>query len=147
VNRKIEFDFGKKKKMAKERKRFLAKGLAIGAAAGSALGALSGILFAPKSGKETRQLIKEEVTEAAKKASEEVKTVSEKAAVGLKEVSEKAAVGIKDLATMANEIVVEKIKFKKDDCSCCEEVAAVEETSVPENNKEETEKAEDINDK
>jgi gas vesicle protein len=142
MNRKIEFDFGKKKKIAKERKKFLAKGLTIGVAAGSALGALCGMLFAPKSGKETRQQIKNEVTEAAKKASDEMKVVSEKAAVGLKEVSGKATDGIKDIAAKANEIVKEKMKLKKDDCSCCEEVAVVEEASVTGDNIDETEKAE-----
>lgn len=148
MNRKIEFDFGKKKKIAKERKKFLAKGLAIGVAAGSTLGALSGLLFAPKSGKETRQLIKDEVTEAAKKAAEDVKVVGEKAAVEIKEVSEKVAVSLKEFANKANEIVTEKINFKKDG-SCCEEAviedetAAVEEEIVPSEDVQENEASEE----
>lgn len=113
MNKKIEFDFGGKKKLAKakERKKNVTKGLALGAAAGSALGALSGILFAPKAGKETRQQIKDEVTEAAKKA-----------AVEVKDAGEKAATGIKELASKANELVNEKLRSRKDDC-CCDEAA------------------------
>lgn len=120
MSKKIEFDFGGKKKLARAKKKNLAKGLAVGAAAGSALGALGGILFAPKSGKETRQQIKDDVAETAKKAATEVK-----------DAGEKAAIGFKDLATKANEFVVDKLKNRKGDC-CCEEAAACSEISESE---------------
>jgi gas vesicle protein len=120
MNKKIQFNIGKKKK-AREKalKKNLAKGLALGAVAGSAIGAISGILFAPKSGKETRQQIKEDVSEVAKKA-----------AVDIKDVSEKAAVGIKELAGKANEFVSEKFKNTKDDTCSDEAAISYQEASI-----------------
>jgi gas vesicle protein len=107
MHKKIEFDFGSKKKIAKAKKINLAKGLAFGAAAGSAIGALSGVLFAPKSGKETRQTIKDDVTDATKKVTDNAK-----------DVSEKAVTGMKDLAAKATDLVNEKLRSRN---CCCNE--------------------------
>jgi gas vesicle protein len=71
--KRLEFDF-----KGKKAKKNLKKGLAIGALTGTALGAAAGILFAPKSGKETREDIKEGVTTTAKKVAEEVKEAASK---------------------------------------------------------------------
>lgn len=104
--KKIVFSFGKKK----DDKKNLKKGLAIGASIGAAFGAISGILFAPKSGKETRQIIKDETINAAKKASDGIKTAVDTTA-------EKA----KDLYA----------KVKKDKCcedeTCCEDTCCEDE--------------------
>jgi gas vesicle protein len=116
----IEFSFGgKKKAREKDLKKKIAKSLALGAVAGSALGAISGVLFAPKSGKETRQQIKDDVTEVAKKA-----------AIDVKDASEKAAEGIKELAGKANEYVSEKLKNRKEDVCLNEAAVSSQEASV-----------------
>lgn len=76
--KKVEFHFGGKKKAKKN----LAKGIAIGTAAGSAIGAITGILLAPKSGKETRQKIKDDAActiNATKKAANSLKSTTLKA--------------------------------------------------------------------
>lgn len=127
MNKRIEFDFGGKKKIAKakERKHNIAKGLAVGAAAGSAIGALSGVLFAPKSGKETRLQIKVDATEAAKKV-----------AVDVKDASGKAAIGLKEFATKANGLVTEKLNSKRGNC-CCSEAAVCEDEVATEITEEE----------
>lgn len=109
MRRKIDFDFGGRKRAEQAKKKGLVKGLAAGIAAGSALGALSGILFAPKSGKETRLKIADDVSDAAKKA------------VGdIKDAGEKTASSIKDMAVKANDLINEKIKNKNQ--YCCDEV-------------------------
>lgn len=52
---------------------------------GAAVGAALGILFAPKSGKETRAIIKEKAQEVGEKASEIIESAKEKVAeVGCK---------------------------------------------------------------
>lgn len=100
--KRIVFSFGKKK----DDKKNLKKGLAIGASIGAAFGAISGILFAPKSGKETRQIIKDETINAAKKASDGIKgavdTTSEKA----KEIYNK---------------IIKKEECCQDECCCDDE--------------------------
>lgn len=121
MNKRIDFDFGGKKKAAIAKKKGLAKGLAAGVAAGSALGALGGLLFAPKSGKETRDQIADDVSDAAKKAVSDIK-----------DAGEKAAGSIKDLAAKANELINEKIIPKNHECceTCCAEEEAVDEEDI-----------------
>lgn len=46
---------------------------------GGAVGAIAGILLAPKSGEETRQMLKEGAADALKKADETVKEIQAKA--------------------------------------------------------------------
>jgi gas vesicle protein len=60
-----------------------AKGLCIGLVSGAVIGGVIALLYAPKTGKETRQLIKDKAIEAAEaakeKTSEVIDTVKEKA--------------------------------------------------------------------
>jgi gas vesicle protein len=51
---------------AKDMRRNRTKNMVIGVGIGSALGAAAGILFAPKSGKETRQIIADRTSETVK---------------------------------------------------------------------------------
>ncbi|EYE89567.1 hypothetical protein Q428_01990 [Fervidicella metallireducens AeB] len=88
--KKIQFDINGKKRAKKN----LAKGLAIGAAAGTAIGALAGLIFAPKSGKETRNEIKENVTSGVKKAADEVKNASSKIVNEAKKLVKKEPVAV-----------------------------------------------------
>ncbi|KRQ86192.1 YtxH-like protein [Caloramator mitchellensis] len=80
-NVKINFDFHGKKKAKKN----LKKGLAIGAALGTVVGAVAGILTAPKSGKETREEIKNGVIDASGKVVETAKEVAAKTVTMIKE--------------------------------------------------------------
>jgi gas vesicle protein len=48
----------------------MAKGLVIGLLAGAVFGVAVGMLYAPKSGAETREMLKEKATEAREKAGE-----------------------------------------------------------------------------
>ena len=56
---------------------------------GAALGVAIGFLYAPQSGKETRQLVKEKVEEAREKVSEAAEKAREAAAEAKKRVEEK----------------------------------------------------------
>jgi gas vesicle protein len=124
MTKKIVFDFGGKKAVKKVARKNLSKGLAIGTAAGTAFWALAGLLFAPKSGKETRQDIANGVTTTAKKAAEEVKTGSIK------------------LGEKVEAVVSEgKKKIFKKCSSCCDtenaEDITIEEASIAEEKTEE----------
>lgn len=55
-----------------------AKKFAIGTGIGLVLGAIVGILFAPKSGKETREIIKSKATETNAKIREELGKIKKK---------------------------------------------------------------------
>jgi gas vesicle protein len=120
MGKRIVFDFGGKKTAKKN----LSKGLAIGTAAGAAFGAVAGLLFAPKSGKDTRKDIADGVTTTAKKVAEEVKAGSAKLGEKVEEVVKEGK---------------QKI-FKKRSC-CCEaeniEAPTVEEVSAAEEKIEE----------
>jgi|YNPMSStandDraft_1061717.scaffolds.fasta_scaffold02890_5 hypothetical protein len=71
----------------KKKKNDTAKNVAIGAGIGTALGLAAGFLFAPKSGKETRETI----AKGAQKLSEEVKEKIEEASSKIKEMTSKKA--------------------------------------------------------
>lgn len=68
-------------------KKDAAKNVAIGASIGTALGLAAGFLFAPKSGKETRETI----AKGAQKLSQEVKEKLEEASSKVKEMTSKKA--------------------------------------------------------
>ncbi len=94
-------------KEKERRKRIEAtKRIATGATVGISLGLALGVLFAPKSGKETREDIKEGLHSAKDSLAEASKTIKEKAVV----LSE-------DLKTKAHEMIA-SIKEKQ---SCCGE--------------------------
>jgi gas vesicle protein len=57
----------------------MAKGLVIGLLAGAVFGVAVGMLYAPKSGAETREILKEKAMEAREKAGELVEKVKERA--------------------------------------------------------------------
>lgn len=69
----------------KKKKNDTAKNVAIGAGIGTALGLAAGFLFAPKSGKETR----ENIAKGAQKLTEEVKEKLEEASSKIKEMASK----------------------------------------------------------
>ena len=64
INKFIE---EKKRKAEREKKIETAKNVAVGTAIGTAIGAAAGLLFAPKSGKETREDISQKSKEVAEK--------------------------------------------------------------------------------
>ena len=57
----------------------MAKGLVIGLLAGAVFGVALGMLYAPKSGDDTREMLKEKAMEARDKAGEMVEKVKERA--------------------------------------------------------------------
>jgi gas vesicle protein len=57
----------------------MAKGLVIGLLAGAMFGVAVGMLYAPKSGADTREMLKEKAMEAREKAGEMVDKVKERA--------------------------------------------------------------------
>jgi gas vesicle protein len=57
----------------------MAKGLVIGLVAGAVFGLAVGMLYAPKSGAETRTMLKDKTMEAREKAGELVEKVKERA--------------------------------------------------------------------
>jgi gas vesicle protein len=61
---------------------------------GAATGFVLGILFAPASGKETREKIKSEATKTGEKAKENYEKISKEAEKGIQVVKEKAQEGI-----------------------------------------------------
>ena len=62
---------------------------AIGFILGAVVGVAVGFLYAPKSGRETRELIKEKAEEVKEKAEEVTEKAKEAAAVAKKKVEEK----------------------------------------------------------
>ncbi|WP_010248785.1 YtxH domain-containing protein [Acetivibrio cellulolyticus] len=69
-----------KNKKEKEKKAKAVKKFAAAATLGSAVGAVTGLLFAPKAGKETRQDIANNVKEASESVKDSANNVKEKAA-------------------------------------------------------------------
>jgi len=57
----------------------MAKGLVIGLLAGAVFGVALGMLYAPKSGADTREMLKDKAMEAREKAGEMVEKVKERA--------------------------------------------------------------------
>ncbi|SCG82811.1 hypothetical protein DW1_1238 [Proteiniborus sp. DW1] len=102
------FEKSKKEKEKKMRKE-IAKKVAVGTAVGTALGAVTGVLFAPKSGKETR----EDIAKKTKEATEAVKVTLKDSGQVLMEKGEIIGRSIKEK--------IEEVKIKKDSCQLCEE--------------------------
>ena len=74
------------------RKYIMAKGKAFGAAVlGAVVGAIAGVLFAPKSGKETREDLKRKADEAKKTAEKKTDAAKKAARESMDEVKEAAA--------------------------------------------------------
>jgi gas vesicle protein len=80
-----------------------ARNTAAGLGLGIVLGAVAGLLFAPKSGKETR----EDIRVAAEKGAETVKETVVKGAEVVKETAEKSAKVVKETAVTGAKIVRE----------------------------------------
>lgn len=78
---------------------------------GAAAGFLLGILFAPASGKETRQKIKEQAAKTGEKAKESYEKISREAEKGIQIVKERAQEGIeaiKDFIEKKKEEIAKK---------------------------------------
>ncbi|WFA09435.1 YtxH domain-containing protein [Tissierella sp. Yu-01] len=97
----------KRRQMEKAKKRETAKHVAVGTAIGTALGAAAGILFAPKSGKETR----EDIATKSKDVAETVKQTATEQMGATKEWSQKIK---NDVKKNINEIK-EKKKVKTEE--------------------------------
>lgn len=95
----------------KNRKREARK-TATGLGLGVALGAAAGLLFAPKSGKETR----EDIKVAAEKGATVVKETAEKSAKVVKETAEKGAQLVKEKAHDVSAFAKEKLGKKIGRC-------------------------------
>ncbi|WP_297436386.1 YtxH domain-containing protein [uncultured Clostridium sp.] len=111
------------KRKAKKRQAMAktAKTVGIAAAIGTSIGAIGGLLFAPKSGKETR----EDIKNTAIDANEKLKVKASDAKVKLSETIKSQ----KENLTDANCKIKGYLKNKK---SNSEEVEAIEETQVTE---------------
>ena len=120
----------KRKEKERQQKIKTVKTAATTAAVGTVLGAIGALLFAPKSGKETR----ENIAEVSKKVNDELKTtvsrtkdvLSEKTKMGKENVVEAKDKIANYLADKRNKNVVESIDTKK----IAEDVEEVSETSV-----------------
>lgn len=77
-----------------EEKGSSALGIAVSFLLGAATGFILGILYAPASGKETRQKIKEQAAKTGEMAKEGYQKLAEEAEKGIKVVKEKTQEGI-----------------------------------------------------
>lgn len=67
-----------------------AKNMAIGAGIGTAIGVVAGILFAPKPGRETRQIISDRTCEALKDFKDNIASAKSKVSDAVKEKADQA---------------------------------------------------------
>ena len=99
----------KKKEKELQQKKKNAKNLAMGATLGVAIGAISGVLFAPKSGKETRENIKKTSSDINDTVKEKVSTakdtLKEKATEAHSKIKE--YISSKEKFTTSNDDIVE----------------------------------------
>lgn len=102
------FEKSRKEKERKAKKE-TAKKVVVGTAIGTAVGAVSGLLFAPKSGKETR----DDIARKTKETTDAVKVTIKDSAQVLMEKGEKIGKNIKDK--------IEEVKSKKENNCCVEE--------------------------
>ncbi len=85
-----------------------AKNLAIGAGIGTAIGVAAGILFAPKSGRETRQIITDRTSETIKDFKNNIASAKSKISASAKEKADR----LRDKGHEAAEDVKENLKDK-----------------------------------
>ncbi len=81
----------KRKQAEKNKRKEAAKNVAVGTAIGTALGAAAGLLFAPKTGKETR----DDISKVSMDVAENIKTVVSDQIENTKEWSEKIKTEVK----------------------------------------------------
>lgn len=121
----------RKMKKIKEQRRKEAKKLAIGAFSGIAAGIASGLLFAPKSGKEARKEIAEKTSEVNSKIKENAANVKNNVKDKQSELKSNISEAREKISTYLAE---KKSKAAKDEtCTQCEETAS-EEVSTKEEN-------------
>lgn len=119
----------KRKRARREENLKTAKNVAVGTAIGTFIGAITGILFAPKSGKETREDIANKTKEVAGNIKEAVNEQME--------VAKKIKGKVKDEIKQVYTDIKEKKKLLPEDLEDSEDVVIVEEN-------EETEESVDI---
>lgn len=119
----------KRKRARREENLKTAKNVAVGTAIGTFIGAITGILFAPKSGKETREDIANKTKEVAGNIKEAVNEQME--------VAKKIQGKLKDEIKQVYTDIKEKKKVLPEDLEDSEDVVIVEEN-------EETEESVDI---
>ncbi|NLY85471.1 MAG: YtxH domain-containing protein [Tissierellia bacterium] len=119
----------KRKRARREENLKTAKNVAVGTAIGTFIGAITGILFAPKSGKETREDIANKTKEVAGNIKEAVYEQME--------VAKKIQGKVKDEIKQVYTDIKEKKKVLPEDLEDSEDVVIVEEN-------EETEESVDI---
>lgn len=100
-------------KKRKERKRKIVKAATVSTVVGGTLGVLSGVLLAPKSGKETRNDIKEKVDEVKSKTIEQTKN--------FKSNVEEAKSKIKDYLKDKKEGLIEEVVETTEETQVIEE--------------------------
>jgi len=95
---------------AKDMRRSRTKNMVIGVGIGSALGVAAGILFAPKSGKETRQIIAEKTSETVKNFKDNVSATKAKISASaaekvsrLREAGQKGVEAVKETLKKSDE--------------------------------------------
>lgn len=113
----------KRKEKVRQANRKKAKTLAVGVAAGGAIGALSGLLFAPKSGKETRDGIKNTANDVSVKVKDKAIQTTDATKANITEAkakiknyidSKKATEVLNNVEeTPAEEIIVEETPVEK----------------------------------
>ncbi len=85
-----------------------AKNMAIGAGIGTAIGVVAGILFAPKSGRETRQIITDRTSETIKDFKNNIASAKSKVSASAKEKADR----LRETGQEAAEDVKENLKDK-----------------------------------
>jgi len=95
---------------AKDMRRSRTKNMVIGVGIGSAVGVAAGILFAPKSGKETRQIIADKTTETVKNFKDNVSATKAKISASaaekgsrLREAGQKGVEAVKETLKKSDE--------------------------------------------
>ena len=95
---------------AKDMRRSRTKNMVIGVGIGSALGVATGILFAPKSGKETRQIIADKTSETVRNFKDNVSATKAKISASaaekgsrLREAGQKGVEAVKETLKKSDE--------------------------------------------
>lgn len=86
-----------------------AKNVAIGAGIGAGIGVVAGILFAPKSGRETRQIISDRTSQTIKNLKDNITSAKNKVSASVKETAD----SLREKGKQATEDVKENLKDKK----------------------------------